>query len=297
MFTDASMDTWSIVIGDIEFNEELPFSIRKSKFNPMMFLSGKFTSSQMNWTISQKELYPVLKAFQRVKFLLEGHLGSIHLFTDHKNLISILKPEWSEKASYFSRLRRWSLIFQHLNIKVHHITSYQNSFADILTRWTRNEMITSVSINRLSRRRKRRFIDNTSEKTKKILEKLSDSRLSFMHPYYKSTWYQQPSKLSLIESQQNWFNSLSDVVILKKHYCSLFDESLVNVNDKNKLLILVPEDYVEKLLFWIHVSLHHESKTAELLKVYEYEWHLPPEVKIEHLVDHLRYNYTLSKSS
>ena len=101
----------------------------------MLGLKKKFNSSQLNWTVSQKELWPALKPFQQVTFRLECHLGSIHLFTDHEHLFSISKPEWSEKAFYFCGLRRWSLMFQHLSIRVHHIPYYQNSFADIFTSW------------------------------------------------------------------------------------------------------------------------------------------------------------------
>jgi hypothetical protein len=71
------------------------------RIEPMMFLSGKFQGSEKNWNISHKELIPVVKAFTRLHFMLAGHQKIIHLFTDHKNLIYLIKPEWSANIWLF----------------------------------------------------------------------------------------------------------------------------------------------------------------------------------------------------
>ena len=60
------------------------------------------------------DLWNILKPFYHIN----GNKDQIHLFMDHRNLTYLITPEWSEKMSYFARLRRWSLTFQHLNLIV-----------------------------------------------------------------------------------------------------------------------------------------------------------------------------------
>ena len=100
-----------------------------------MFLSGKFSKSQKAWHISQKEMFPIVYAFQRVQWLIYGHPGPLYVYTDHRNLKHIIKPKLSTKTQYLERLRRWALLFQNAEVIVNHISSEQNFFADLLTRW------------------------------------------------------------------------------------------------------------------------------------------------------------------
>ena len=95
IFTDASEKTWSVIIGLCSFDDNLPFSVETCEFKPMLFNSGKFANHEKNWSMTQKELYPMLQSFERFKYLLEGHIGKIHHFTDHKNLLPILRPTWT----------------------------------------------------------------------------------------------------------------------------------------------------------------------------------------------------------
>ena len=50
----------------------------------MIFLSGKFTKSQMNWHVSHKEMYPIVHALKRLNYLLLGHPDKVKVFTDQK---------------------------------------------------------------------------------------------------------------------------------------------------------------------------------------------------------------------
>ena len=98
-------------------------------------MSGKFSSAQKNWHISSRELYPIVFAFRRLDYLLYGHTLPVELFTDHRNLVFIVRPESSIKKAHIDRLQRWSLLFQDANIIIRHIDGERNAAADLLSRW------------------------------------------------------------------------------------------------------------------------------------------------------------------
>lgn len=78
LFTHASIDNWSMIIRICKFDDSLPFSIVTSEFKPMFFSSGTFTISQVNWTKTQEEYYPIIKGYERYEFILEGRLAKTH---------------------------------------------------------------------------------------------------------------------------------------------------------------------------------------------------------------------------
>ena len=269
LFTDASESTWSLIVGQCKLDNHLPFSTSNCQFWPMIFLSGTFTEGQQLWTVAEKEMFPVVKAFERVKFLLEGHQGEIHLFTDHKNLIPILRPEWTEKNSYLSRLRRWSLTFQHLKIISHHVSSYANSFADMFTRWAKGEKemkveVKAFRIGRINAPRVRHILNkkNLSEKSMKLIRQIRDSRISFIHPYYnqenKGKW-DPPSFKSIQSSQMKWFKMLKQKTQTNAGIYSNL-AGLLETGGK----VILPYDICGRMLFWIHVSNGHGSLTSDL---------------------------------
>lgn len=61
-----------------------------------VFLDGDFSKFKLKWGMSHEEMIPIVKAFDRIKFLLKGHLGELHLLNDQKNLVHIPRPERSE---------------------------------------------------------------------------------------------------------------------------------------------------------------------------------------------------------
>ena len=143
LFTDASDHFWSLVVMQCTqdnlksaFNEEGKLTdVYKLKPRPMMFLSGKFQSNQAKWHISNKELFPIIHAFARLNYLLVGHPRNVHVFTDHANLVDILRPKKAKNASYAQRLNRWGMLLQWASIVVHHLKGEWNFVADLLTRW------------------------------------------------------------------------------------------------------------------------------------------------------------------
>ena len=136
LFVDASDKFCSLVVAQIQDPEEGEFVEPMHLCpKPMMFLTGEFVGSQVNWHISQKELFPIIHAFNRLDFMLLTHGRPIHVFTDHKNLVFILRPEWEPHKSHAQRLFRWSTLIQSAWMWIHHIPGEKNFLADLLSRW------------------------------------------------------------------------------------------------------------------------------------------------------------------
>lgn len=101
LFTDASETHWGLTIMQTaykEIHEDINFAKLEPK--PMVFLSGKFNETQRRWHVSQKELHPMVHAFNRLRWLLLGHPGTIYSFTDHRSLKCLTKPELTARTQH-----------------------------------------------------------------------------------------------------------------------------------------------------------------------------------------------------
>jgi len=145
LFTDASKSHWSAVVVQIpplsDDTKEIQFETLVA--TPLLFLSGKFTSSQKKWHITQLELYPIIKTFLRCKFLLGNPSKTVNVFTDHKSLEYLLDPTKATNKNHQERLSRWCMIVQSFRSRVFHIPARYNVLADLLTRWGYSEEVKS----------------------------------------------------------------------------------------------------------------------------------------------------------
>eukprot|EP00924_Labyrinthula_sp_SR-Ha-C_P007286 maker-scaffold_8-snap-gene-14.16-mRNA-1 protein AED:0.72 eAED:0.73 QI:0/0/0/0.5/1/1/2/0/1054 len=100
-----------------------------------MFFSGKFDVSQLVWGISHKELYPIIRTFNKLSYLLPFHPTAVQVYNDHLNLKAILQGGSKINHGHLNRLQRWMVILQHVLVDIHHVDGDSNIFADMLTRW------------------------------------------------------------------------------------------------------------------------------------------------------------------
>jgi hypothetical protein len=128
LFTDASQYYWGIVLSQIP-EEDIQEKFEDQKHEPLCFLSGKFTSSQLNWSTIEKECYPIIVALNRLKHFLLNPNG-FRLFTDHKNLVFIFNPVNTRKPTS-ERLSRWTDLLSGFRYVVEHIDGISNVWADI----------------------------------------------------------------------------------------------------------------------------------------------------------------------
>ena len=124
--TDASIHFWSSIICQKD---------AQGKWQPLAFLSGEFTHSEINWSMTSKELYPILKSLRRFKFLFLAHQKSICVWTDHRNLIYLMDDKKDLRSSTQGRLQRWILELQIYKLNLIYVRGEDNVFPDILTRW------------------------------------------------------------------------------------------------------------------------------------------------------------------
>ena len=94
LFTDASSNYWSFIIMHDE-HENVSRDVMKLKPQPFIFASGKFAKNQLKWHISQKELFSIIHAFKRFRYLLMTHNHPVFVYTDHANLVPLLRPNWN----------------------------------------------------------------------------------------------------------------------------------------------------------------------------------------------------------
>lgn len=102
--------------------------------NPVLFLSKKFSPSEIKYCVTEKECASIIWGLQKLKHYIDGNV-CLKVETDHNPLV------WLQQCSGNNpRLMRWSLAIQHLNIKIKHRKGNLNINADILSRVYENEL-------------------------------------------------------------------------------------------------------------------------------------------------------------
>ena len=294
LFTDASKTHWSMIVMQGPYEDLRKKNPLELPVKPLMFLSGKFKKSEINWHVSQKELYPIIYAFKRVSWLLTGHPGFIAVYTDHKNLKHLLMPETEANMCHLERLRRWALQMQQAEVWVTHIKGTDNFFADLLTRWAVPEeerkqekqvTVRRAKLYKVSRTvaKKRKHSDLEPEDpegdlTEKALEerkKLLDSlnwfdthRVSPLSPFNNKEW--KPLELDEIERENR---RLQRKTLEKRGKAEL---------------ICVPETLVEKFLVHNHLVNVHGPLKSELEQLKDYKLELPEGITVKDMVQTLR---------
>eukprot|EP00924_Labyrinthula_sp_SR-Ha-C_P002464 augustus_masked-scaffold_16-processed-gene-5.2-mRNA-1 protein AED:1.00 eAED:1.00 QI:0/0/0/0/1/1/3/0/927 len=125
LFTDVSFQFWSGVLSLWDNDGWLP----------KCFGSGEFVGSSIHWSMTDKELYPIIKLMKRYRFILFSQLLPINLYTDHKNLTYLMTPKKDMKTATFGRVQRWILTMQEFDVIIHHLSGERNVLADLLIRW------------------------------------------------------------------------------------------------------------------------------------------------------------------
>jgi len=94
---------------------------------PVTFASCKLTATQQRWAMIEKEAYAALWSLQKFKHWIFGN--TVTLYSDH-NPITCL----TETTPKSSKLMRWALALQALDVNCCHRAGVQNTAADCLSR-------------------------------------------------------------------------------------------------------------------------------------------------------------------
>ena len=293
---DASDLYWSCVIVQLEdptFVEGTSFDDLKIK--PMLFLSGEFKGSETRWHISQKELYPILQAFERFGFLLLTHEFPIQIFTDHKNLIHILRPEWEPAKSGAHRLARWATKIQSADTNTVHIPGKKNVLADLLSRWgsPHNDMpenlpaltdttpertlTTKSKVQAEGRilRVKPHLSNEEEERLDETLNAFDKHRVSFLNPYYRGG-FEQLTAQEILNAQQETQTPKGAYLCEK--------ENVFKVGEK----VWIPKNLQERLIVHNHIACYHNNLETELNYLRDYKFENCTQSEVIQLVKSLR---------
>ncbi|KAH9110622.1 hypothetical protein LEN26_013685 [Aphanomyces euteiches] len=146
LFTDASKDGWSIVVTQVrEFDEKIP--VHEQQHEMLVCQSGMFDKTQMNWSVIEKEGYPIARACDSLKYLLLRPLG-FRMYCDHKNLIHVFAPNAELKTHTRDKLLRWADNISQYRYEIEHIDGVHNIWADLMSRWGQPAPVKS-HVNRL----------------------------------------------------------------------------------------------------------------------------------------------------
>ncbi|KAG0429205.1 Retrovirus-related Pol polyprotein from transposon, partial [Dictyocoela muelleri] len=127
---------------DLNKNFELYCDASESGKGAVLFQEGKLISlfsstykgSEKNYSIAEKEMLAILKAFQKFKHLLFNAKTTI--LTDNKNIVT--------PGCLTKRMNRWKLTLQEYDHEIKHIEGKKNIEADLLSR-TRFLKINSIN--------------------------------------------------------------------------------------------------------------------------------------------------------
>ena len=91
--------------------------------HPIAFASRTLTKSERNYSQIEKEAVAIIFVVQKFHKYLYGRL--FRLYTDHKQLVTILGPKTT-------RMQRWTLILQAYNYELEYRPSKEHVNADAL---------------------------------------------------------------------------------------------------------------------------------------------------------------------
>ncbi|XP_069176273.1 uncharacterized protein [Procambarus clarkii] len=97
--------------------------------HPVAYHSKKFTPSQLNYSVIEKETLALINSVQHFEVYLTSNGHPILVRTDH-NPLKFLAQFWQKNL----RLTRWSLHLQQYPLQIEHIKGVDNVVADALSR-------------------------------------------------------------------------------------------------------------------------------------------------------------------
>ncbi|KAE8995113.1 hypothetical protein PR002_g19727 [Phytophthora rubi] len=133
LFTDASDVGWAVIVTQVK-----NYDIK----------SGTFAGSQLNWTVIEKEAFPITHACDKLDYLLLRPQG-FRIFCDHRNLIHVFAPDEHVKKHVKGKLQRWAMKLMNYTYVIEHIAGPQNVWADMISRWAGNHDPVATTIKRV----------------------------------------------------------------------------------------------------------------------------------------------------
>ncbi|KAE9332990.1 hypothetical protein PR003_g14240 [Phytophthora rubi] len=133
LFCDASDVGWSAILTQVEsWDDAKP--VTEQNHELLTCKGGTFTGTQLPWSVTEKEAFPIVSACDDLNYLLLRP-GGFKIFCDHRNLIYMFAPHPETKKHIRGKLLRWSLKLTEYRYTIAHIEDEQNVWADLVSRW------------------------------------------------------------------------------------------------------------------------------------------------------------------
>lgn len=127
VYTDGSDNIWSGIITQVPpSNLAKPYPEQRHSY--LAFCSGLSYTTQLGWSLMEKEAFVIMATLERMHWLLGTSFG-FELYTDHNNLIFILDPlssipDLSQPS--VRKVLRWALKVSAYNYTCFHIKVEDN---------------------------------------------------------------------------------------------------------------------------------------------------------------------------
>jgi hypothetical protein len=136
LFTDASDTHWAGFLTQVR-NYDPRKPVQEQQHEPLGTLSGAFSGAQLNWSVIEKESYPILKMLGQFDHILSAPKG-FKVFCDHANIVSLFHPEALSPTlakQTVDKVYRWLFhLGSYRVLSMEHLAGQHNIWADMLSR-------------------------------------------------------------------------------------------------------------------------------------------------------------------
>ena len=133
LLTDASDEGWGLVVTQVmDWKEDTP--IHQQHHQLLYCQGGTFRGSERNWSVIEKEAFPIAHACDTLEHILLRPQG-FKLYCDHRNIIYMFAPAQELKKHVRGKLQRWATKLLEYRYEIEHIDGIHNVWADLVSRW------------------------------------------------------------------------------------------------------------------------------------------------------------------
>ncbi|OWZ12192.1 LOW QUALITY PROTEIN: hypothetical protein PHMEG_00014683 [Phytophthora megakarya] len=154
--SDASDRGWGLVVSQVsDCKTDVP--IHEQNHELLVCMGGSFTGSALNWSVIEKESFPIVHACDKLEYLLLRPQG-FRLYCDHRKIIYLFCTSKELKRHVRSKLLRWPMKLLEYRYSIEHIEGVHNVWADLISRWGGKPLPAARihSIKRITRSKRRR---------------------------------------------------------------------------------------------------------------------------------------------
>ncbi|OWY95757.1 LOW QUALITY PROTEIN: hypothetical protein PHMEG_00034159, partial [Phytophthora megakarya] len=144
---------WAAIVTQVvEWQQDK--TITKQNHELLICKGGTFSGAQCNWSITEKEAFPIVSACDNLNYMLLRP-GGFRIYCDHRNLIYLFAPKQELKKHVKGKLLRWSLKLSEYRYTIAHIDGQHNLWADLISRWGGATHTTILRFKRITRMQSR----------------------------------------------------------------------------------------------------------------------------------------------